>query len=55
MLQEKDGLGEATITQARTYFRRWSLAPWHQEERYFKSTTLLDKETVAHLRGLVAT
>lgn len=59
VVQDKYELDSATIPQVCAYFRRWSLARWHKEERYFsaasprlKSAILFDEETVAHLQGL---
>ena len=61
VVQDKDELNNATIPEACAYFRRWSLARWPKEERYFtaasprlKSAILFDAETIAQLQGLAA-
>jgi hypothetical protein len=61
VVQDRAELEHAAVAQACAYFRRWSLARFKQEERYFsaasrrlKSAILFDAETVEHLQGLAA-
>ncbi|KAH6846949.1 hypothetical protein B0I37DRAFT_373934 [Chaetomium sp. MPI-CAGE-AT-0009] len=59
LVQDRAELEGAAVPQVCAYFRRWSLARFDKEERYFsaasprlKSAILLDAETVEHLQGL---
>ncbi|KAH6617431.1 hypothetical protein F5144DRAFT_392328 [Chaetomium tenue] len=62
LVEDKAGLKHAAVPgEVCAYFRRWSLARFAKEEKYFsaasprlKSAILFDEETVEHLQGLAA-
>jgi hypothetical protein len=61
VVQDKEQLENAAVADVCAYFRRWALARWDMEERYFsaagprlKTAILFDEETVAQLQGVAA-
>jgi hypothetical protein len=61
VVQDQEQLENAAVADVCAYFRRWALARWHMDERYFSAATprlktaiLFDEETVTQLQGVGA-